>query len=184
MNSNSKDIKEGLLIALQTWPQHVFCLPGFHIMDCIGQAVQCGQPCSTCLGNECRDFVSFSIACLAPPPALSLSDVKVFSDSFQLSHERALYCFSAQLMSELSFLTSHCCRCIGHLYIDRVVKFVKSHDSLSFHPGMCSELWNSLVSPVCGGEGEVEEMTIKSPQSWRVATSRCNDLFHFTFLGC
>lgn len=70
------------------------------------------------LGNEGQDLVSFSIACLAPLPALSLPDVKVFSDSFQLSHERAVSCFSAQLMSELSFVTSPCCRCIGHLYID------------------------------------------------------------------
>lgn len=124
----------------------------FTSCHCIGQAVWCGQSCSTCLGNEGQDLVSFSIACLAPLPALSLPDVKAFSDSFQLSHERAVSCFSAQLMSELSFVTSPCCRCIGHLYIDRVVKFVKSHDSLlSFHPGMYSELWNSLVSPVwCG----------------------------------
>lgn len=98
----------------------------FTSCHCIGQAVWCGQSCSTCLGNEGQDLVSFSIACLAPLPALSLPDVKVFSDSFQLSQERAVSCFSAQLMSELSFVTSPCCRCIGHLYIDRVVKFVKS----------------------------------------------------------
>lgn len=93
MNSNSKDIKEGLLIALQTWIATA-CLLFARISR---HVIVLANLVSTCLGNEGRDFVSFSIACLAPPPAFSLPHVKVFSDSFQLSHERALYCLSAQL---------------------------------------------------------------------------------------